>query len=198
MMRIALLAAPCLLCGAAAAGDHAAASLRVMPWITSPSHMDSVTKFAHKLSGVSFPHFSLSSAGGLINSTDRIDVGAAAQALGLETYPMVVTTDIVALRTLFASPERFNKAAVAHVVRSNSTGLNIDCEGQRDTSRTCGPVSLRDLLLRCRCSRAVPVEGSRPEVQALGRRRLRQVAQGPRRGAGEGGEAAQLRRRGLG
>ena len=44
--------------------------------------MDSVTKFAHKLSGVSFPHFSLSSAGGLINSTDRIDVGAAGRGLG--------------------------------------------------------------------------------------------------------------------
>jgi len=114
-----------------------AAKGRVMPWMCleicgfSKSQIQTqllqLKNYSNSLSGVSYEAYSLGS-GSTFNNLQQSNVQSEIASYGLETWPMIVNSDINEIRQLLANPTPFVTAAINTAKQLKFTGYNIDFE----------------------------------------------------------------------
>ncbi len=90
--------------------------------------MQSLAAHRTDLTGVSFEHYILVSTGNMREILLLSNVTSGIESLGLQTFPMVITTSLANIEQLIAHPSNFIHEAVSAAVGAGYTGYNIDFE----------------------------------------------------------------------
>jgi len=86
-----------------------------------------IKNYSNYLSGVSYEAYELRS-GSTFYNLQQTNIQPNITSYGLETWPMIISDDIVELRELFANPTPFTTAAINTAKQLKFTGYNIDFE----------------------------------------------------------------------